>query len=142
MWFDHARFFNATVAVLAALAWFTGTHHCLLGLMNDNKGRVISGCHCSEPSKGSGASSKIPSRIRACCDGLLSPSTELAYAKVKFSPVLMWFDPVRLGHLVPVQSPHRTLLRTEYDTGPPVGNFFFRIVLKRSLRENAPPLRT
>jgi len=138
MWFGQARFFNATVAVVAALAWFTGTHHCLLGLMTEPQSRAVSACHCSEPSKGSGACNEIPSRMLACC-GLLSPSCELAYVKVKFSPVLVGFELVAVGHLVLVQSPHRTVLSTEYDTGPPVGNCFVETVLKRSLRKNAPP---
>ncbi len=77
-----------------------------------------------------------------CCQGLLSPGCELAYVKSKFKPVLIGIDLMAVGHLVLVRSPHRSLLSTEYDTGPPVGNFFVETVLKRSLRENAPPLTT
>jgi hypothetical protein len=140
MWFGQLRFFSATVAMVAALAWFTGTHHCLLGLITQPQSAAVSGCQCSESSKGSGARNDTPSRMLACCQGLLSPNSELAQAKVKFSPILLEFRLPVVGHLLPVQFPQRTVLSTEYDTGPPVGNCFVETVLKRSLRENAPPL--
>ena len=139
MWFGQARFFNATVAIVAALAWFAGTHHCLLGLMTHPRSTAVSACHCSEPSKGSGACNDGPSRMLACCQGLLSPNSELAQAEVKFSPVLVGFQLPAVSHLVPVQAPQSTVLSTEYDTGPPVWNAFVGTVLKRSLCENAPP---
>jgi hypothetical protein len=139
MWFGQARFFNATVAIVAALAWFAGTHHCLLGLMTQPHSTAVSACHCSEPSKGSGACNDGPSRMLACCQGLLSPHSELAQAKVKFNPVLVGFQLLEVGHLVPVQAPQSTVLSTEYDTGPPAWNAFVATVLKRSLCENAPP---
>lgn len=142
MWFGQARLFNTTVAVVAALAWFTGTHHCLLGIVKGPQSRAVSTCHCSETSKGSAASNEIPSRMLTCCQGLLSPGCGLAYVKSKFKPVLIGIDLMAVGHLVLVRSPHRSLLSTEYDTGPPVGNIFVETVLKRSLRENAPPLTT
>ena len=140
MWFGQPRFLSATVALVAALAWFTGTQHCLLGLMTEPQSSAFSGCHCSEPSKGSGSCNEIPSRMLACCQGLLSPNCELASAKVRYSAILLGFQLLAVGNLLLAQPPERTLLGTEYDTGPPVGNPFVKIVLKRSLRENAPPL--
>ena len=76
----------------------------------------------------------------ACCQGLLSPNCELASAKVKYSPILLGFQLLAVGNLLLAQPPERILLGTEYDTGPPVGNRFVDTILKRSLRENAPPL--
>ena len=139
MWSRYARFFNATVAIVTALAWFAGTHHCLLGLMTQPQSTAVSACHCSEPSKGSNACNDVPSRMLACCQGLLSPNSELAHAKVKFSPVLVGFQLFAVACLVPFRVPQSSVLSTEYDTGPPVWNAFVAIVLKRSLCENAPP---
>jgi hypothetical protein len=139
MWFGQARLFSATVAIVAVLAWFAGTHHCLLGLMTQPRSTAVSACHCSESSKGSGACNDGPSRMLACCQGLLSPNSELAQAKVKFSPVLVGFQLLAVSRLVPVQAPQSTVLSAEYDTGPPVSNAFLGTVLKRSLCENAPP---
>jgi hypothetical protein len=139
MWFGQARLFNATVAIVAVLAWVAGTHHCLLGLMTQPQSTAVSACHCSESSKGSGACNDRPSRMLACCQGLLSPNSELAQAKVKFSPVLVGSRLPAVGHLVPAQALQSTVPSTEYDTGPPVWNAFVATVLKRSLCENAPP---
>jgi hypothetical protein len=124
---------------VAVLAWFAGTHHCSLGLMTQPHSTAVSACHCSGPSKGSGACNDGPSRMLACCQGLLSPNSELAQAKVKFSPVLVGSQLPPVGHLVPAQAPQSTVLSAEYDTGPPVWNAFVGTVLKRSLCENAPP---
>jgi hypothetical protein len=140
MRFGQARSLNATVAILAVLAWFAGTHHCLLGLMTQPQSGAVSACHCSEPSKGSGACNDIPSRMLACCQGLLSPNSELAEAKVKFSPIPVGLRLLAVGHIVPVPAPQNTVLSTEYGTGPPVWNAFVGTVLRRSLCENAPPL--
>jgi hypothetical protein len=139
MWFGQERLFRATVAIVAVLAWFAGTHHCLLGLMTQPHSTAVSACHCSEPSKRSGACNDVRSRMLACCQGLLSPNSELAKAEVKVSPVLLGFQLPAVSHLVPVQAPQSTVLNTEYDTGPPVWNAFVGTVLKRSLCENAPP---
>ena len=139
MWFGQARLFSATVAIVTVMAWLAGTHHCLLGLMTQPHSMAVSACHCSERSKGSGACNDVPSRMLACCQGLLSPNSELAQAKVKFSPVLVGFQLLAVGHLVPAQAPQSAVLSTEYDTGPPAWNAFVETVLKRSLCENAPP---
>jgi len=140
MWFGQPRILSATVALVAALAWLTGTQHCLLGLMREPQSSAFSICHCSQPSSDTGACNEIPSRMLACCQGLLSPNCELASAKVKYSPILLGFQLLAVGHLLLAQPPERILLGTEYDTGPPVGNRFVDTILKRSLRENAPPL--
>ena len=139
MWFGQARFFNATVAIVAALAWFAGTHHCLLGLMTQPHSTAVSACHCSGPSKGSGACNDVPSRMLVCFQGLLSPNSELAQAKVKLSPVLVGFQLLAVSRLVLVRAPQSTVMSAEYDTGPPAWNAFVATVLKRSLCENAPP---
>jgi hypothetical protein len=133
MWFGQARLFRATVAIVAVLAWFAGTQHCLLGLMTQPQSTAVSACHCSEPSKGSSPCNDGPSRMLACCQGLLSPNSELAQAKVKFSPILVGFQLLAVSHLVPVQAPQCTVLSMEYDTGPPVWNAFVGTVLKRAL---------
>jgi hypothetical protein len=139
MWFGQARFFNATVVILSVLAWLAGTHHCLLGLVTQPRSAAVSACHCSEPSKGAGACNDIPSRMLNCCQGLLSPNAELARAKVKFSPVLVWFQLLAVDQFVPLPAPQSTLPSS--DTGPPPWNAFVETVLKRSLCENAPPLQ-
>ena len=140
MWFGQAGFFNVTVAIAAALAWLTGTNHCLLGLRTQPQSRAVSACPRSEASKRSGACRGIPSRMLGCCQGLLSANSEPTQAKVKFSPVLMEPQFLAVGNLVPFQAPQSTIPSTEYDTGPPAGNCFVGTVLRRSLRENAPPL--
>lgn len=140
MWFRQPRFFSATVAIVAALGWFTGTHHCLLGFITQPQNPAVVVCHCSEPYKGSGARSETPSRMLACCQGLVSSNSELATSKIKYSPILLEFQLLALPHFLLIQSPQRTALSTESDTGPPVGNCFVETVLRRSLRENAPPL--
>ena len=140
MWFGQARLFSAMVAFVAALAWFTGTHHCLLGLIAEPRSAADSACHCTEPAKGSRPCTEIPSRMLTCCKGLLSPSCELAHVKIKFVPVLVRDAWVAVGPLVSLLTAQSTFLSSEYDTGPPIESSFVGTVLKHSLRENAPPL--
>ena len=138
MWFRHARCFNSTLAIVAALAWFTATHHCLLGVMNDSQSTIVSACHCSDHSKASGRNGG-PSLMLACCQGLLSPALELAQAKVKFSPVLLGLQLTAVDQLRSSEAFQAAGVGTKYDTGPPRENCFLETVLKRSLPENAPP---
>jgi hypothetical protein len=76
----------------------------------------------------------------ACCQGLLSPHFELAHAKALFFPVLLAISLFAVGGLALPEAPKSTLRSTWYDTGPPRAGFFVGTVLRRSLRENAPPL--
>ena len=133
-----ARFFSSAVAILAALAWFVATHHCLLGLVRDAQSPTASACHC--PNHGQDSSGREPGRMLACCQGLLSVAPEFAKSKVKFTPIALGFQLTgieRVAHFGAVQSADVT---TEYDTGPPRENCFLETVLKRSLPENAPPV--
>jgi hypothetical protein len=75
----------------------------------------------------------------ACCQGLLSPGLELAQVKLKFAPVLLGLQSSALDRLIRFETLQRAGLSAEYDTGPPGGSCFVATVLKRSLRENAPP---
>jgi hypothetical protein len=140
MWFAQARIFSATVAFVAALAWFTGTHHCLLGIIARPHSTAVSSCHCTDPAKDSGPCTENHSRMLACCQGLLSPSCELAHAKIRFAPVLLRNEWVADCPLLSMRAAQSTFLSSEFDTGPPGESSFVGIVLKRSLRENAPPL--
>ena len=138
MSFRHARFLNSAVAIVAALAWFTATHHCLLEVMSEGQRMAASACHCPDHSKGSGQNNR-PSPMLACCQGLLSPALELAQAKVKFSPILLGLQLTAIDRLVALEALEPANAWTEYDTGPPRENCFLETVLKRSLPENAPP---
>jgi hypothetical protein len=69
-WLGKARFFSATVAVVAVLAWITGTNHCLL----EGQDAAVSKSHCPEHPKESGTGHDSPSGMLACCQGLLSPN--------------------------------------------------------------------
>jgi hypothetical protein len=44
------------------------------------------------------------------------------------------------GSLFLADAPKSILPKTEHDTGPPSVGFFVGTVLRRALRENAPPL--
>src|ERR1700740_1786330 len=85
MSFKPARFFSSAVAILAALAWFTATHHCLLGLVRDAQNPAASACHCPNHCQDSGAHE--PGQMLACCQGPLMAAPEFAQSKLKFSPI-------------------------------------------------------
>lgn len=135
-----AGIFSATVALVTVLAWFTGTNHCLLGLMGRPQDAACLVSHCPEHTKKSGDASHNPSGMLACCRGLQSANFEVAKAKIAFSPVLVASELFAVRHVFLPEAPKSILLNTEYDTGPPASSSFVATVLKRSLRENAPPL--
>ena len=139
-WLGKAGSFSATVALVTVLAWFTGTNHCLLGLMGRPLPAACLVSHCPEHAKTSGGASHNPSGMLACCQGLQSANFEVAKAKIAFSPVLVAIQLFAVRHLFLPEAPKSILLNMEYDTGPPGSSFFVATVLKRSLRENAPPL--
>src|SRR5258708_26677639 len=86
-WLGKARIFNTMVAVAAVLAWITGTNHCVLGLVREPCDGATSVSHCPGHPRESGGAHDGASGMLACCQGLLSPSFEVAKAKVPF-PVL------------------------------------------------------
>ena len=135
-----ARLFSATVAIVAVLAWFTGTNHCLLGLMKQAGRTAVAMSHCPGHCKKSGGADDAPSAMLACCQGLLSSNFEVAKAKIAFSPVLEAIQLFPVAQLVLPEAPRSILLSAESDTGPPWRASFVGTVLRRSLRENAPPL--
>ena len=139
-WFRKPGFFGATVAVVAVLAWFTGTNHCLLGLLGRTESQACLVAHCPEHAKNSGGARHGPSGMLACCQGLQSANFEVAKAKIAFNPVLVAIQLFAVRHLLLSEVPKSILRNTEYDTGPPESSSFVAIVLKRSLPENAPPL--
>jgi len=65
---------------------------------------------------------------------------DVAKAKISFSPVLVGIHLFAIDHLVLPAAPKSILPGTQYGTGPPSVNSFVETVLRRSLRENAPPL--
>ena len=132
--------FNATVAVVAVVAWFAGTNHCLLGLLDQHLKVGHPMAHCPEHSKKSGETDHGPSRMLACCQGLQSADFEVAKAKTAFSPGLVAIGLFAVGQLFLADAPKSVLPKTEYDTGPPSLGFLVGTVLRRALRENAPPL--
>lgn len=139
-WLGRARFFSATVVVVTVLAWFTGTNHCLLGLMGGPQNAACLVSHCPEHAKESGGAAHSPSGMLACCQGLQSAHFEVAKVKIAHSPVLVGIQLFAVSDLFLPEAPQSILLNMKYDTGPPVSNSFVATVLKRSLRENAPPL--
>jgi hypothetical protein len=139
IWLGKARFFSATVAVVAVFAWITGTNHCLLGQMKPGQNAAASVSHCPGHPKESGAARDRPSGMLACCQGLLSPHFQLAKGSVPSFPGLVAIQLFAINDLTLPEAPRSILLSTEYDTGPPGVSFFVRTVLRRSLQENAPP---
>src|ERR1700751_2782621 len=106
MSFKPARFFSSAVAMLAALAWFTATHHCLLGLVRDAQRPAASACHCQN--HGQSSSGQEKGQMLACCQGLLSAAPEFAQSKVKFIPIALGFQLIgfeRIAHFGTVQTP-------------------------------------
>jgi len=77
--------FNATVAIVAVLAWFAGTNHCLLGLLDQPLKVAHPMAHCPEHSKKSSETDHGPSTMLACCQGLQSANFEVAKIKIAFS---------------------------------------------------------
>jgi len=138
-WFGRARFFSAAIAVVAALAWITGTNHCALGLLKRpaDLTALVSHCpgHCSEQSGArDGASGML-----ACCQGLLSSNFEIAKANIPF-PVLVAIQLFTIDRLALPQDLMSAFCDNEDGTGPPSTRYFINIVLRRSLPKNAPPL--
>jgi hypothetical protein len=136
----RASIFNATVAIVAALAWLAGTNHCLLGLLDQPLKVAHPMAHCPEHSKKSGESDHGPLRMLACCQGLQSADFEVAKAKIAFSPLLVAICLFTVGQPFLADAPKSILPKTEHATGPPSVGFFVGTVLRRALRENAPPL--
>jgi hypothetical protein len=137
-WLGKARFFSATVAVVAVVSWITGTNHCFLGLMKGPGNPAVSASPCPLHPQESGTAHSGSSGMLACCQGLLSSEFALAKTQIPL-PVaaLRFFSPV--DFTLP-ESPWSIILSTEYDTGPPLTSVFVETVLQRSLPENAPPL--
>ena len=139
MLFWQARVFKATVAILATVAWFTGTHHCLLRSIKDSHCAITQACPCSEHGKGSGAQNESRSLMLGCCQGLLSSGSELAQEKVKFSRVLFGLQLIAIDRFIGFEDLQLPTLGAVYETGPPGESYFITTVLRRCLRENAPP---
>ena len=136
----RVRIFNAAIAMVAVVAWFAGTNHCLLGLLDQPLKVAHPMSHCPEHSKKSGETDHGPSRMLACCQGLQSINFEVAQVKIAFSPSLVAIGFFAVGQLFLLDTPKGIPPKTEYDTGPPSLGFFVGTVLRRALRENAPPL--
>src|SRR5260370_41985752 len=139
-WVAKARVFNDAVAVVAVLAWLSGINQCALGLIKQRHPTVVPSSHGPEHSGKTDGNAPGPSGMLACCQGLLSSNIDVAKAKISFSSVLVGIHLFAIDHLVLPEAPKRILPRTEYGTGPPSGSSFVGTVLRRSLRENAPPL--
>ena len=138
----RARFFSATVAMVAAIAWFTGTNHCFLEVMKQPGNTAVSMSHCPDHSEKSGDGDDASSGMLACCQGLQSANFELSKANVVFRPVLV---PIRFSAISPLvlpKAPASIIPGSAYETGPPLAGSFVRTVLRRSLRETGPPLRS
>jgi hypothetical protein len=136
-WFGKARFSNETVALVAVLAWFTGANHCVLRCVKRPQNTAVSMCHCQDHSQ---KCDHGPSAMLACCQGLQSSNVEVVKTKIAFTPVLVAIQLFPLGQLILPEAPKGSLLGTRYNTGPPSPGCFVGNVLKRSLRENAPPV--
>ena len=139
-WLVKARLFNATVSVLAVLAWLTSTNHCMLEHLKQPEKAAASMASCPEHSQKSGGSNNNASGMLACCQGLQSPNIQVGKTKISFSPVLGRIQLLTIDDFFLPGSPRIILPSAEYNTGPPLAKFFVETVLGRSLRENAPPL--
>jgi hypothetical protein len=139
-WLGKVEFFRATVVVVTVLAWFTGTNHCLLGLTGRPQNGDCLMSHCPDHAKKSGDAGHGPLGMLACCQGLQSANFETAKPKISFRPVLVGIQLFAVRDVFLPEAPKGVLLSMEYDTGPPASNSFVGTVLKRALRENAPPL--
>jgi hypothetical protein len=140
-WLEKANFLKATVAVVIVLAWFTATNHCLLALQQ-SQGTPVVTSHCPGHSEESKGTDHGPSGMLNCCQGLKSPNIDVAKAKISFSPVLVGIHFFAIGYPVFSKTSKGIRPTSEYDTGPPSAGSFVEVVLQRSLRENAPPLRS
>ena len=139
-WLVKARFFNATVSVLAVLAWLTSTNHCTLEHLKQPEKAAASMASCPEHAQKSCGSNNDASGMLACCQGLQSTDMQVGKTKISFSPVLGRIQRLTIDDFFPPGAPRIILPSTEYNTGPPLAKFFVETVLRRSLRENAPPL--
>ena len=140
-WLGKGRFFDWTVALVAVLAWLTGTNHCLLGLMEPPQNAACPVSLCPEHANKSGDAGHSRSGMLACCQGLQSANIEVAKAKVAFSPFLVVVQLFTVGQLFLPEAPKSILPNIRVSgTGPPASSSFVRTVLGRSLRENAPPV--
>jgi hypothetical protein len=135
--FKPARFITPVVAILVALAWFTATHHCLLGLVGGAQSPA-SACHCQNHDRSSSGQEK--GQMLACCQGLVSVAPEFAQSKVKFTPIALAFQLTAFDRVAHFGALRIADAIAEYDTGPPRPSCFLQTVLKRSLPENAPPV--
>src|SRR6516164_9401164 len=115
----RANIFNATVSIVAVLAWFAGTNHCLLGLLYQPLKVAHPMAHCPEHSKKSGETDHCPSKMLACCQGLQSANFPVAKTKIAFSPSLVAIGLFAVGQVFVTDAPKSILPNTEYDTGPP-----------------------
>src|SRR3984893_7386038 len=88
-WLAKARFFNAAIAVVAVLAWFSGTNHCALRLIKQPQTTAVPISHCPEHSGKADGNAPGTSGMLACCQGLLSSNIDVSKAKISFSPVLV-----------------------------------------------------
>jgi len=104
-WLGKAGIFSPTVAIVAVLAWFTGTNHCLLGIMKQAGRTAVAMSHCPGHCKKSGGADDAPSAMLACCQGLQSPNFEVAKAKITFIPVLVTIHLFAVEHLVRFSAP-------------------------------------
>ena len=139
-WLGKARFLSVTIAVVAALAWVTGTNHCLLGLLKEPQSAAASVSHCPGHPKGPDHARDGSSGMLACCQGLLSSNVQLANAHV--FPLLLAIQLLAISHVALPKVPPSISVNSRGDTGPPLLSFFIGIVLRRSLSENAPPFRS
>jgi hypothetical protein len=138
-WLAKARFSKAAVVVLAVLAWFTASNHCLLGSLTQPRATTVAMSPCPAHCSKTDAKSSSQSGMLACCQGLLSSNLDTGSAKISFNPLLAGIQLFITDRLNLPKTARRILPSREYDTGPPASNFFMETVLRRSLRGNAPP---
>jgi len=131
--------FQATVSILAIVAWFGITNHCALGEMVAAKTppqMAQMHCHGNQPSP----SKKTGDEEMPCCKvlraTLAGQGKIVQVASKDFLPIQRWIvaeilfaDEVQL---------HRAT--QELDTGPPFAGTFAESVLQRSILAHAPPL--
>jgi len=132
------RIFQATISVLAIVAWFGITNHCALGALVTAKMQsplAPMHCHGNQPSP----SKKTGDEEIPCCKMLRATVTGEAkiiqVATKDYVPLQSWI-------VAEIIFAHEARLRRApqgLDTGPPFAASFAESVLQRSVLAHAPP---
>ncbi len=132
------RIFQATVSVLAIVAWFAITNHCALGAVITSRSQsttVQTHCHGGQSSpvqKGSDEETPCCKLLRATIE---SNAKTLQPANENFLGAQNW----TIAEITFSDEARRHNAVQELGTGPPSVSSFAESVLQRSILAHAPP---